>query len=246
MESTSISSDVDQVKTAEDSNSVTEKSIAESESEAPSTNLTNDNEDDESLANEEDTIVNPCPNVSASHVNFSIASINPHLVCPLCNGYFRDPYTITECLHTFCKSCLFFAFQTGFRQCPTCKTDLSPDPFRLVLSDRTLSTLVHKIFPYLDVQDSTDEREFYDRRGIKRKPEFRDNNQTKPNAQSDTHDEKPTEPKTPISVSYFCPVCILTLTRNQNRIRYLKQVMSLILQSSLKKIMKNTKEKLIF
>lgn len=192
-----------QAKTAEEgTNNVAGKSNAESESELLSGNP--NNEDEESVNDEESNdIKNPCPNVSTSVVKFCIPTINPHLVCPLCNGYFRDPYTITECLHTFCKSCLFFAFQTGFRQCPTCKTDLSPDPFRLVLQDRTLSTLVHKIFPYLDVQDSIDEREFYDRRGIKRKPEFRDSNtETKAKAESSgiyDNNSKSKETKNPIS-----------------------------------------------
>ena len=113
------------------------------------------------------------PIISNSTANFSLASINPHIICALCNGYFRDPYTITECLHTFCKSCLFFAFQSGYRKCPKCNASLEPDPYREVLSDRTLGELVHKILPDLHAKDHKDEVLFYERRGIKRKPEFR-------------------------------------------------------------------------
>ena len=29
-----------------------------------------------------------------------MADINPFFICKLCNGYFRDPYTAKECLHT--------------------------------------------------------------------------------------------------------------------------------------------------
>ena len=39
-------------------------------------------------------------------VTIDVKNINPHLICRICNGYFRDATTITECLHTFCKSCL--------------------------------------------------------------------------------------------------------------------------------------------
>lgn len=31
-----------------------------------------------------------------------VRSLNPHLMCALCSGYFIDPVTITECLHS-CK-----------------------------------------------------------------------------------------------------------------------------------------------
>ncbi|CAM9855348.1 unnamed protein product, partial [Chrysoparadoxa australica] len=33
--------------------------------------------------------------------------LNPFLTCSLCKGYLRDPHTVTECVHTFCKSCIF-------------------------------------------------------------------------------------------------------------------------------------------
>ncbi|CAM9484052.1 unnamed protein product, partial [Phaeothamnion confervicola] len=42
-----------------------------------------------------------------------LRDLNPHLVCPLCNGYFRDAYTIPECMDTFCKSCLYKHFHAG-------------------------------------------------------------------------------------------------------------------------------------
>eukprot|EP00592_Proboscia_alata_P010399 CAMPEP_0194362444 /NCGR_PEP_ID=MMETSP0174-20130528/10184_1 /TAXON_ID=216777 /ORGANISM="Proboscia alata, Strain PI-D3" /LENGTH=408 /DNA_ID=CAMNT_0039135307 /DNA_START=289 /DNA_END=1515 /DNA_ORIENTATION=- len=116
------------------------------------------------------------PEIKQGSVEFSVCSINAHLVCGLCRGYFRDPYTITECLHTFCKSCLFFAFQSGFRRCPTCDKSLEPDPFRCVLSDRSLHELVHKIFPSLQDMDDEYEEEFYKARGIKRKVSLEESN----------------------------------------------------------------------
>ena len=131
-------------------------------------------ESDDGKRKEQD-LANQPPIISHSSANFALASINPHIVCSLCNGYFRDPYTITECLHAFCKSCLFFAFQSGFRKCPKCDASLEPDPYREVLSDRTLGALVHKILPELQEKDNRDEIKFYERRGIKRKAELRRN-----------------------------------------------------------------------
>lgn len=29
-----------------------------------------------------------------------MADINEFLICKLCKGYLRDPYTVKECLHT--------------------------------------------------------------------------------------------------------------------------------------------------
>jgi len=37
-----------------------------------------------------------------------VKSLNPHLVCVLCAGYYIDPTTIVECLHS-CKYLFFFS-----------------------------------------------------------------------------------------------------------------------------------------
>ncbi|KAL3793990.1 hypothetical protein ACHAW5_008165 [Stephanodiscus triporus] len=108
--------------------------------------------------------------------------------CPKCKleletgikGYFRDPYTVADCLHTFCRSCLILFFRQGMRCCPTCDTRLGPDPFhtsisihvREVMPDRTLQEIVHKIFPWMKVREEEEERSFYAQRGIDLKPEY--------------------------------------------------------------------------
>ncbi|KAK0141392.1 Polycomb group RING finger protein 6 [Merluccius polli] len=43
----------------------------------------------------------------------------PYIRCGLCCGFLIDATTITECLHTFCKSCIVKHFFYGNR-CPTC------------------------------------------------------------------------------------------------------------------------------
>jgi len=59
---------------------------------------------------------NPNPITSRGVIEFSTVLINPFLTCSLCNGYFRNAQTISECMHSFCRSCLLKEFyrQTGF------------------------------------------------------------------------------------------------------------------------------------
>ena len=56
-----------------------------------------------------------------SSVTIPTSSLHQHLICSLCKGYFRDPYTISDCLHTFCRSCLVMYFRQGSIEicCPT-------------------------------------------------------------------------------------------------------------------------------
>ena len=58
------------------------------------------------------SIILPLENSSKDLNQYSSVHINKTelldlLKCPLCKGYYRTPYTINECMHTFCKSCIF-------------------------------------------------------------------------------------------------------------------------------------------
>ena len=81
----------------------------------------------------------------------SIGALNQHLVCRLCDGYYREAHTIPECLHTFCKYCLFREFRRGAkgagRVCPTCSIALGPNPESKCVYDRNLQSCVDKLFP---------------------------------------------------------------------------------------------------
>jgi len=116
----------------------------------------------------------PGPLISGGVIDLPLGPVSQRLTCAICNGYYREPYTIAECLHTFCKRCLFFAFNNGDRHCPTCDTNLNPDPYRECLADRTLESIVDKLFPMLKEADAEAEKKFYERRGIKMKKEFAD------------------------------------------------------------------------
>lgn len=120
------------------------------------------------------------PRIVNSTVNFALGPVNPHFTCRLCDGYFRDPITITECLHTFCKSCLYYAFSSGFSKCPTCDVELGPDPLKSTLHDRTKEELMDRVlFPDLKEIDKELERAFYAQKGIPMKAEYREEQEKK-------------------------------------------------------------------
>ena len=72
-----------------------------------------------------------------------IRDINEHLLCSLCNGYFIDASTITNCNHSFCRSCLLKHLNAN-ATCPKCSCNKIK--FR---SDRILQRLVYKLVPNL-------------------------------------------------------------------------------------------------
>lgn len=108
-------------------------------------------------------------------VNVNLSSLVENFTCPICSGLYKNPLTITECLHTFCRSCLYKYFTTGVKKCPhpKCGMPLQPDPYKDALQDRTLESLVDKVlFVNVKEEDDVHERNFYAKRGIRPKPEF--------------------------------------------------------------------------
>ena len=101
----------------------------------------------------------PCddPDADFKEITFAVRDVNAHLVCRLCDGYYRDAHTITECLHTFCKGCLLRHLETAPAPvCPHCNAGLGPHPMQGILHDRTMQSLVDKIFPELSQRDRRD------------------------------------------------------------------------------------------
>jgi len=88
------------------------------------------------------------------NITFQTRILNPHLVCTLCMGYFNDACTIIECLHTFCRACIMRHFRES-QVCPTCDSNLGTNPRDLVRTDRTLQSIVDKVFPQFAAQAST-------------------------------------------------------------------------------------------
>nr|XP_023895704.1 E3 ubiquitin protein ligase DRIP2-like isoform X2 [Quercus suber] len=70
------------------------------------------------------------------------------ITCPLCNKLFRDATTISECLHTFCRKCIYDKIsEEELECCPICNTDLGCVPLEKLRPDHSLQDVRAKIFP---------------------------------------------------------------------------------------------------
>ncbi|CAI9107704.1 OLC1v1007130C1 [Oldenlandia corymbosa var. corymbosa] len=71
------------------------------------------------------------------------------MTCPLCNKLFRDATTISECLHTFCRKCIYKKLSDEEVECcPICNIDLGCVPLEKLRPDHNLQDVRAKIFPY--------------------------------------------------------------------------------------------------
>ena len=50
----------------------------------------------------------------------SSADLQEFLTCALCKGLLVDPFTVKECVHSFCKACVFKYVSVNPR-CPKCR-----------------------------------------------------------------------------------------------------------------------------
>eukprot|EP01112_Ceratiomyxa_fruticulosa_P004178 TRINITY_DN1457_c0_g2_i1.p1 TRINITY_DN1457_c0_g2~~TRINITY_DN1457_c0_g2_i1.p1 ORF type:complete len:375 (-),score=101.38 TRINITY_DN1457_c0_g2_i1:120-1151(-) len=169
---TSQSQEEDQVKVnwEDDEEDETQRDASETntntvnnESSNSKDNANTNNEEEEGEDEEEDNFREPI--VDGRNITFQTRILNQYLVCSICMGYFRDPHTIKECLHTFCKVCIF-RYLSENSDCPICGISLSPFPFEYVRFDRTLCSLINNIFPQLLEQDLEDERRFCEEKGL--------------------------------------------------------------------------------
>lgn len=104
--------------------------------------------------------------MDSKEVVIKIRDLNPHVVCSLCAGYFVDATTITECLHTFCKSCIVKYFQTS-KNCPMCNLQIhETQPLFNIRLDRTMQDIVAKLVPGITEAEEARRREFYESRGM--------------------------------------------------------------------------------
>ncbi|KAL3365022.1 hypothetical protein AABB24_010262 [Solanum stoloniferum] len=76
-------------------------------------------------------------------------SIVACMSCPLCHKLFRDATTISECLHTFCRKCIYKKLSDeDLECCPVCNIDLGCVPLEKLRPDHKLEDVRAKIFPY--------------------------------------------------------------------------------------------------
>ncbi|ELT90613.1 hypothetical protein CAPTEDRAFT_170143 [Capitella teleta] len=91
----------------------------------------------------------------------SVKSLNDHLICVLCGGYFISATAITECLHTFCKDCIVRYLETSI-YCPVCDTLVhKTKPTLCLRRDNATQDLVYKLVPKLLTNEVQRRRAFY-------------------------------------------------------------------------------------
>ncbi|XP_032891751.1 polycomb group RING finger protein 1 isoform X2 [Amblyraja radiata] len=101
------------------------------------------------LRNQLQTVYKLDPLRNEEEVKVKIKDLNEHIVCYLCAGYFIDATTITECLHTFCKSCIVKYLQTS-KYCPMCNIKIhETQPLLNLKLDRVMQDIVFKLVPGL-------------------------------------------------------------------------------------------------
>ncbi|XP_057704662.1 polycomb group RING finger protein 6 isoform X2 [Corythoichthys intestinalis] len=89
----------------------------------------------------------------------------PYIRCGLCCGFLIDATTITECLHTFCKSCIVKHFYNS-NKCPTCTVVVhETQPLYHIRPDRQLQDIVYKMIPFLEEAERNRMVNFYKKRG---------------------------------------------------------------------------------
>lgn len=95
-----------------------------------------------------------------------LKKVNPCITCGLCKGYLVEATTITECLHTFCRSCLV-KFLLENNTCPRCGILIHQShPLNYISHDRTMQDIVYKLVPNLQENEKRRQVEFYRKRGL--------------------------------------------------------------------------------
>ncbi|ESO95037.1 hypothetical protein LOTGIDRAFT_160800 [Lottia gigantea] len=95
-----------------------------------------------------------------------LRTVNAEITCSLCKGYLIDATTITECLHTFCKSCIV-KFLEENTTCPKCKEVIHQSyPLNYISFDRTMQDIVYKLVPNLQEKEYKRQVEFCKKKGI--------------------------------------------------------------------------------
>ncbi|KAL3672208.1 hypothetical protein V7S43_002870 [Phytophthora oleae] len=109
--------------------------------------------------------------IEARTVNVRMADINEFFTCKLCKGYFREPYTSKECLHTFCYGCIrgHYVYYPELNTCPTCGVKLGARPWSYFIPDPAMKELGEKLLPDYTEKEESEEREYYEGLSIKRK-----------------------------------------------------------------------------
>ncbi|XP_036812028.1 polycomb group RING finger protein 5-B isoform X1 [Oncorhynchus mykiss] len=90
-----------------------------------------------------------------------VKDFNHFITCYLCRGYLIKPTTVTECLHTFCKSCIIQHFEDS-NDCPKCGIQVhETNPLEMLRLDNTLEEIIFKLVPGLRDKEEQQEIDFW-------------------------------------------------------------------------------------
>uniref|UniRef100_U5EX59 Polycomb group RING finger protein 3 n=1 Tax=Corethrella appendiculata TaxID=1370023 RepID=U5EX59_9DIPT len=118
-----------------------------------------------------------------------LKTLNKHITCEICHGYFIDATTVTECLHTFCKSCLVKHLEEN-NTCPSCGDVIHQShPLQYISFDRTMQDIVYKLVPNLMENEMKREREFYRLRNLPCPKDMPQNHEIDDKVTDDKHQE---------------------------------------------------------
>jgi len=87
----------------------------------------------------------------------------PFLSCNICKGLLVSATTITNCLHSFCKSCLVKKMlnkERALYHCPTCGSSIGG--FKGIREDCHLQQIVNKVVPNLENLEAERRKVFYE------------------------------------------------------------------------------------
>ena len=95
--------------------------------------------------------------------NVDIKKLISYLKCPICQGILRSPYTINECMHTFCKKCIYKNFFCNPLKdtCPICSTKLGGKPIETLIYDHSIAVLIEILFPEFEEIDREAEKKIF-------------------------------------------------------------------------------------
>nr|XP_026693644.1 polycomb group RING finger protein 1 isoform X2 [Ciona intestinalis] len=94
-------------------------------------------------------------------IKIKLADLNIHISCKICCGYLVDATTITECLHSFCKSCITKHLAV-YLTCPICDVKLqNANIYSSVKADIVLQDIVDKLLPGIQTMENRNFLEFH-------------------------------------------------------------------------------------
>lgn len=83
-----------------------------------------------------------------------LSELNEFITCPLCRGYLIDASTVSECLHTFCRTCIIKHIKNDNNDCPKCLNVIHKSrPLDYIIKDRTTQDIVYKLVPQLYISE---------------------------------------------------------------------------------------------